>query len=95
MILPLTNNPEETFNISIFDIIYNFRQLWNEYSFWTLDLKDADGNILVYGVKIVAGEFLLQQYPDIPFDLKNDTAIDPNRNNLDEFQLEIIDKDAE
>ncbi len=94
MILPLTNNPEESFNISIFDIIYNFRQLWNEYGFWTLDIKDADGIVLVYGVKIVAGHPLLEQYPEIPFDLLNSTEIDPTRNNLDEFQLEVISKDV-
>lgn len=94
MILPLTNNPEESFNISIFDIIYNFRQLWNEYGFWTLDIKDADGNVFVYGVKIIAGNLLLEQYPEIPFDLLNDTEVDPTRNTLDEFQLEVISKDV-
>jgi len=94
MILSLTNNPEETFNISILNIVYSFRQLWNENGFWTLDISDSDENILVYGVKIVAGAFLLEQYPDIPFDLKNDTEIDPSRNNLNEFIIEVFNKDA-
>jgi len=45
MYLPLTNNPEESFNISIFETVYLCRQLWNENGFWTLDIKDASGDI--------------------------------------------------
>ena len=94
MIIPLTNNPEESFNISIFDIVYRFRQLWNEYGFWTLDINDNDGNVLIYGVKIIAGNKLLNQYPHIPFDLINNSEDDPTRNNLNEFQLEVVEKDV-
>jgi len=94
MYLPLTNNSEENFNISIFDIIYIFRQLWNEIGFWTLDIKDADGNILVYGVKIITQEFLLQQYPQIPFDLKSKNENDPGRQDLELFLLEVNNKNV-
>lgn len=94
MYLPLTTNPEETFSISIFDIVYNFKQLRNTLGFWTLDILDADGNVLVYGVRIVTQEYLLKQYPSIPFDLYSATETDPSRTNLDEFKLEIVDKDV-
>lgn len=94
MILPLTNNTEEKFSISIFDIIYNFRQLWSEYGFWTIDILDADGAVIVYGVKLITKEFLLQQYPQIPFDLLSAAEVDPTRNNLDSFALEVSLKDV-
>lgn len=94
MYLPLTNNPEETFSLPIFDIVYNFKQLWNEYGFWTLNISDADGEVLVYGVKIIALEYLLKQYPHIRFDLLSSTANDPTRDNLNSFQLDVINKDV-
>jgi len=92
--LPLTNNPEESFNVSIFDIVYGFRQLWNEIGFWTLDIKDADGNILVYGVKLITQEYLLRQYPQIPFDLRSENETDPGRLDLESFLLEVTDKNV-
>ena len=91
--LPLTTNPEETFSVSIFDIVYNFRQLWNvNYSFWTLDILNADGTPIVYGVKLITQEYLLMQYPQVPFDLKSEVDDDPTRDNLNEFFLEVLEK---
>lgn len=92
MFLPLTNNPEESFNISIDDLIYTFRQLWNEYGFWTIDVSNADGVILVYGVKIITKELILKQYSQIPFDLISDNEFDPARLTLDSFLLDVVDK---
>lgn len=94
MYLPLTNNPEESFSISIFGTIYLCRQLWNENGFWTLDIKDASGNILVCGVKLVAQEYLLSQYPQLDFDLISTADLDPDRNNLNIFNLGVVDKDV-
>ncbi|RLB89591.1 MAG: hypothetical protein DRH26_11260 [Deltaproteobacteria bacterium] len=94
MYLPLTNNPEENFTASIDDIIYNFRQLWNGLGFWTLDIKDADGVAFVDGVKIITQEYLLRQYPHIPFDLRSDNEVDPGRQDLESFLLDISDKDV-
>lgn len=88
--LPLTNNPEETFNIPIDAIVYEIRQLWNGYGFWTLDISDNDGNVLITGIKIVAGETITKQYPELPFDLTSDSDTDPTVDNLDAFQLEVI-----
>jgi len=93
--LPLTNNPEEEFSSTINEILYNFRQLWNtEYEFWVLDILDADLNEIVLGVKIVAKTYLLQQFPEIPFDLYSSREADPSRNNLNEFNLEVSVKDV-
>lgn len=94
MYLPLINNPEETFNISIFNTIYIFRQLWNENGFWTIDIKDANSNIIVSGIKLITQEFLLHQYPQITFDLISSVAADPGRYDLSFFQLEITDKNV-
>jgi len=94
MYLPLTNNPEESFRVSINEIVYNFKQLWNTIGFWTLDISDEDNNIIVSGVKLVTGEFLLRQYPQILFDLKSTSEEDPTRDNLDIFLLEVTDKDV-
>ncbi len=92
MYMPLTNNPEETFNLSIYDIVYRFKQLWNQYGFWTLDISDNDGNILVYGVKIITREYILQQFPHIPFDLLGVDDLDPTRYTLESFKLGISEK---
>ena len=94
MYLPLTNNPEENFNVSVFEIVYIFRQLWNGIGFWALDIKDVDGNILVYGVKLITKEYLLQQYPQIPFELKSENETDPGRLDLESFLLEVTDKNV-
>lgn len=95
MYLPLTNNPEETFKISIYDIVYNFRQLWCAlYSAWSLDISDFNGDILVYGVKIITKEYILKQYAQVPFDLYSDNDSDPSRNNLNAFLLTVSDKNV-
>ena len=93
--LPLTNNPEESFSLTIDDILYNFKQLWNaDGEFWTLDILDSDGVALVYGVKIVTQWNLLEQYPAIPFELRASNDNDPTRNNLAAFLVEVTIKDV-
>ncbi len=94
MYLPLTDNPEENFRATIDDDIYNFKQLWNTLGFWTLDISDADNNIIVYGVKLITKENLLKQYPQIRFDLISNAETDPGRNDLSIFNLEVTDKDV-
>jgi hypothetical protein len=92
MAFPFTNNPEEKFNVSISGTVYNFRQLWNENGYWTLDILDSDETAIALSIKIVAGIPLLQQYPQLPFELTNSGVIDPTRNTLSEFVLEVTDK---
>lgn len=93
--LPLTLNPEETFQIVIFENLYNLRQLWNTRGFWTLDINDQDNEPMVLGVKLVSGIFLLKQYPNVRFDLKSDNLLaNPTRSDLDTFVFEITNKDV-
>jgi len=90
MNLPLTNNPAETFTISIGDVVYNMRQIWNTtHEFWALDIADVDGNDIIAGVKLVTQTPLLAQYTEIPFDLESEADEDPTRDNLDLFNLVI------
>jgi len=91
MILPLTNNPSESFNFKINEIIYKFKQKWNTQGFWTVDILDIDGVPFIYAVKIVTKENLLKAFPNIPFDLRSKKEDDPTRDNLDEFELEILE----
>jgi len=92
--LPFTLNPEEFFQIVIFENLYNMRQLWNTGGqYWTLDINDESNNTLVSGVKLVSGIFLLTQYPQVLFDLKSENLLaDPSRNNLTDFVFEVTEK---
>lgn len=93
--LPLTLNPDESFQIVIFDNIYNMRQLWNTRGYWTLDIRDENNDPIVLGVKLVTGITLLKQYPNIRFDMKSDSLLaDPIRNDLDTFIFNITNKDV-
>lgn len=92
--LPLTNNPEELFNTTIFDIVYSMRQLWNTLGFWTIDIRDSSNDALLLGVKLVTKTNLLSQHPHIPFDLRSESVDDPSRNNLDTFNLSVVEKDV-
>jgi len=90
--LPLTLNPEENFSTIIDGVNYDIKQLWNTIGFWTLDISDSDGNMLVAGAKIAAGIFMLQQYPQVSFDLIIDGIIDPDRDNLASLIVEVWSK---
>lgn len=91
MILPLTNSPSESFSFNIDGVIYKFKQKWNTEGFWTIDVMDIDGEPFVYGVKLVTKTNLLVMHSSIPFDLRSERTNDPTRNNLDQFELEIVE----
>ena len=93
MILPLSNNPSETFSFNINDSVFKFRQMWNTQGFWTLDIADINNVSFVNGVKIVTKENLLAMHPSVSFDLRSNRDNDPTRDNLNEFELEILEKD--
>ena len=92
MILPLTNSPSESFTFKVNENIYKFKSKWNTQGFWTLDIFDIYGNVLVYAVKIVANENLLNAFTNIPFDLISEKEYDPTRHNLDKFDLQIVER---
>jgi len=92
MILPLTTNPSESFNYNVNGEVYKFKQKWSTLGFWTLDIVNITGTPYIYGVKLLAKTNLLEMHPDIPFDLRSERLNDPSRNNLNEFELEILEK---
>ena len=92
MMLPLTINPSENFNFNINGEIYKFKQKWNTLGFWTIDITDINGVPFVYGVKLITRENLLAMHPSVPFDLRSERLNDPTRNNLNEFELEVLEK---
>lgn len=89
---PFSDNPEDTFNIVILDVIYTFKTQRNTLGFWTLSLYNQDGDAIVLGVKIVAGSFILEPYPSLLFDIYVPGEIDPDRDNLSDYQMEVWEK---
>lgn len=90
--LPLTNNPAEIFNITVLETVYIMRQIWNTLGFWALDIRDVDNNSLVLAVKLVTKTNVLAQYANLPFDLRSEILTDPGRFDLEEFNLEVLEK---
>lgn len=88
-IFKLSNSPEDVFNIVIEDVVYTFKTQRNTLGFWTLGISKEDGTVLVYSVKIVAGSFLMNPYPQVPFDIYVPGDVDPTRQNLNEFEMEV------
>lgn len=92
MILPLSNNPSETFSFIIDGQVYKFKQVWNTSGFWTLSIADINEDTLVDGIVLVTQTNLLNMHPSISFDLRSERDNDPTRNNLDQFELQILEK---
>lgn len=93
MILPLTINPSETFSFNINGTIYKFKQMWNTQGFWTIDILDINDDAFINGVKLVTKTNLLSMHQSIPFDLRSERDNDPTRDNLNEFELIVTEKE--
>lgn len=66
--IPLNTNPEQIFNITIDDIKYDMRVIYNSrLESWSVDISQ-NGTALVSGVELLGGVDILGQYN---FDLKN------------------------
>ena len=96
--IPLINAPSQTFTITIGNIEYSIRVIYNtREATWSMDISDPE--IDLYGVKLVGGVDVLKQHP---ITLKNMYLInvsglttDPTDSNLaDEFAL-IVATDEE
>jgi hypothetical protein len=85
----LNNSPEELFSLIIGDNSYTIRQLWNTIGFWTIDIFDEQKVVIISGIKLVSGIFLLNQYPELNFDILIDTRFDISRNDLDQYPLQV------
>lgn len=89
----LKDSPEDNFNLTVDEILYVFKSRWNNNGFWTLDIYDQNKNIIVAGIKLVAGINLCDQYPEINFNILIDTDDDPTRDDLELFPLQFYTKD--
>jgi len=60
--IPLIAAPQ-TFSVSLSGITYNFTVKWNAIAqLWMLDISDADGNGLAWGLPLLTGQDMLQQF---------------------------------
>ena len=89
----LRESPEDNFSMTVDDVFYNFRQLWNTNGFWTIDIFDSDNVIIISGIRLVAGIYLLNQYPALRFNILIDTDTDPTYENLELYPLKFYTKD--
>jgi hypothetical protein len=62
-IIPFTNEPIQKFNTQLDNAIYIFRVLYNSRGdYWTIDIHDANDNLLAAGIKLVLGANLVKAY---------------------------------
>lgn len=60
--IPLKNKPEQIFNITISDVVYDIRVLWNTRNKkWSISISQA-GIEIVNGVGLVGGIDIFKQY---------------------------------
>ena len=90
--LPVTNNADETYNITILNTTYILRQLYNTIGFWTISIADNNNNSIVDGVKVCTGVNMLEQYPQLLFDLYIIDNIIPTRDNFKDLFIGVYEK---
>lgn len=60
--IPLTNSAEQRFSVQLEGETYDFRVIYNSRAgFWTADISQG-GAVLAYGVGLVAGINILDQF---------------------------------
>lgn len=76
----LNTNPEQIFNITIDDVKYDMRVIYNSrLQGWSVDISQ-NGTVLVSGVALLGGVDILDQYN---FDLKNMFTVNINDGKTD------------
>jgi len=89
MTITFENLPKQRFSTVINDIDYTMELNYNVmYEFWSLDIETNDFNL--YGIKLVAGIDLVEQYPQVPFTMKSVGVTDPTRDDINLFKLEVL-----
>lgn len=62
-IIPLQNLPAYSFEIALEGATYRLAFIWNSrHDFWTMDIKDRQGTILIGGMKLVLNYEILFRY---------------------------------
>jgi hypothetical protein len=63
-IIPLTNDPSATFNISLNNVNYNFQTKYNyRFGYWTFDMYQEERPVAL-GIAMVLSASLLKPYPE-------------------------------
>jgi len=89
MIITFEDLPKQRFSTTFNEIDYSFELNYNVmYDFWSLDIETNDFNL--YGIKLVAGIDLVEQYPQVPFAMKSVGVTDPTREDIKLFKLEVL-----
>jgi hypothetical protein len=68
-IIPTQSLPAFSFEIALEGSTYRLAFIWNtRHEYWTMDLKDRQGNILIGGIKLVINYEILFRYRrgDVP-----------------------------
>lgn len=89
---PLASYAEEQFAIVIFSKVYWCKQQWNTEGFWTLSFYTEEKEPIVTGIKLVAGLDLTRAYPEVLFNMRLQTLIEPTRENISLLVLEVTEK---
>ncbi len=78
--IPLGNEPEQKFSVTINEIIWDFRVLYNlRYGVWTLDISKG-GEDIVLGITMLSGINIIDQYRSI-LDIDNMWMVNLDDNN--------------
>jgi hypothetical protein len=63
--IPITEAPDQSFNITMGGTLYGVRLTWNILGYWTVSILDINKNNLLSGIKIVLEVDLFKDHPDI------------------------------
>lgn len=97
--IPLTNDPEQLFSITLNGEVYDCRVMLNyRGQFWTITISQEEVE-LITGVPLLGGVDIFEQY-NIPIQNAfvvnlDDTRLDPTRDNLGEIARLFILEDSE
>lgn len=72
--IPLTPN-NQTFAITLAGVAYQMRIVWRD-AFWSLDLMDSAGTLMVGSVPLLSGSDLLAQHAYLNLDFSLDVVCD-------------------
>lgn len=62
-IIPTQSLPAYSFEIALEGATYRFKFLWNSrHEYWTMDIRDRQGNILIAGIKLIINYEILFRY---------------------------------
>lgn len=66
--IPIQPGTAQKFSVQLSGVGYNFHLYWNDPAQnWVLDISDVDGNPIAFGIALVTGSNLLEQYNYLGF----------------------------